>query len=565
MARRKNAGSNADKIRKWNVALYIRLSKEDGNIESLSVKNQKSLLLEYLENDFVGEYELIDTYIDDGETGTDSERENFQRLLLDIDERRVNCVIVKDPSRLSRNYSEAGHYMEILFVQMDVRFISLSIPQIDSYLQPEQMNSIAIPIQNVMNDDFCRQTSLKIRKVFDYKRRNGQFIGAFAPYGYQKAPDNKNVFVIDEGAAQIVRDIFRWFIKDGMSKIGIAKKLNELGVPNPAAYKRENGMKYTNPSMANGFDCTWNPKTISDILQNQVYLGHMVQGKQQVKSYKVHTRVTKNESEWFICQNTHAPIIDAETFEAAQDLHKRDTRTANGKREVYLFSGFVRCAACKKAMQRNKNRDSLYYVCRSNREKGTCTRHSIRYSVLENVVLSAIRAQVSMVIDVANVINAINQSLETRNKSERLNNMLKERIEERVKMQNVCDSLYPNLVNGTITNEEYHRMKQNYTEQLERLQTAIDKIKEEQSIIAEGITEGHPFFKHFMKYHDIQKLDRNLLVELVEAIYIHEKQPGEKQPSVEIVFKYADQFQLIQDYIESNNHGLTVIEGGQTA
>ena len=544
----------------WRVALYIRLSREDGNVESLSVVNQKALLKDYLDNHFVGAYEFIDYYVDDGMTGTDSERENFQRMLGDIDCGAVTCVIVKDPSRLSRNYIEAGQYMEILFVKKKVRFISLTLPSVDSFLQPEQMNSIAVPIQNVINDDFCRQTSMKIRRTFDYKRKTGQFIGAFAPYGYQKAPDNKNRLIIDENTAPILRDIFDWFVRDGMSKKGIAKHLNRLGIPNPAAYKKQNGMKYHNSQIGKN-DGFWNPSTIDDILHNQMYIGHMVQGKQRVTSYKIHTRERVDEKDWFICEDTHEAIIDGNTFQTAQDLLQRDTRVPNGDSHVYLFSGFVRCADCKKSMQRNKSNGTLYYVCRTNRDKGICTRHSVKESVLAKVVLAVIRQQVGLIISIADTIKDINESPLSHNKSHRLDTLLKQRREDKDKLVNICDSLYPDLKNGVITNDEYHRMKEKYMEQLKRVQETIDLLEVEQNVIQAGITTQNPYFSHFVKYHTIKELDRGLLTELVDTIYVHQKQPGEKEPSIEIVFKYADQFALIQDYIESNTETLKVIEG----
>ena len=208
-------------IKIWRVALYIRLSKEDGHDISYSVENQKQRLMQYLDIS-EDEMELVDIYIDDGYTGTDSDRDDFQRMLSDIRAKRVNCVIVKDPSRLSRNYIEAGHYMEHLFVTLDVRFISLELPALDSYKFPEQMNSIAVPIQNVVNDDFCRQTSIKIRGVLDNKRKNGEFIGAFAPYGYLKDPDDRHKLIVNPETAPIVKNIFTWFL-EGMSKSGIEK------------------------------------------------------------------------------------------------------------------------------------------------------------------------------------------------------------------------------------------------------------------------------------------------------------------------------------------------------
>jgi len=346
--RNKTRNSLPSSKRIWKIALYIRLSREDGNDVSNSVKHQKERLLAYLSG-FEDEHELVDIYIDDGYTGTDTNRKDFQRMMGHIREHKVNCVIVKDLSRLSRNVTDATYHIENFFIEYDVRFISLELPALDSYKYPEQMNSILVPMQNVINDDFCRQTSIKVRGVFNQKRRQGQFIGAFAPYGYLKDPEDKNCLIIDEEAAQVVRDIFRWYVKEGVSKGGIARKLNELGIPNPAAYKKQKGLKYTNPH-TNTNDTLWGPKTIREILCNQMYLGHMVQGRYRIKSYKVHTQITTPKEEWYIVEDTHDPIIEQEVFDLAQKLQEKDTRQSPGNKTVYILSGYVRCPDCEKAM-----------------------------------------------------------------------------------------------------------------------------------------------------------------------------------------------------------------------
>ena len=239
MARAKNRGlqqsfSPSYTVRRWRLGEYIRLSKEDlkkGKDDSNSVINQRDLLNDFYQK-HIGEFESVSEYVDDGHTGTDANRENFQRLLSDVMSGKINCVVVKDLSRFARNYSDAGSLIDNLFVQMGVRFISLA-ENVDSYLNPDSVSSIIVPITNVMNDQYCYQTSKKIRQVFDYKRRNGQYIGAFAPYGYVKHPKDKHRLIIDPDAAEIVKLIFSLFLK-GTSKRAIALYLNEHGVPSPS-------------------------------------------------------------------------------------------------------------------------------------------------------------------------------------------------------------------------------------------------------------------------------------------------------------------------------------------
>ena len=257
MARTANRGTmsasspTSYNVMRWRLGKYIRLSKEDllrGRDESNSVVNQRRLLEQYHQAHLDEFYEgaEADVYVDDGKTGTDTNREDFQRLLSDISSGRINCVIVKDLSRLSRNYTDAGNLIENLFVRLNVRFISLA-EGVDSYRNPDSVSNIIVPITNVMNDQYCYQTSKKIRQVFDMKRRNGEFIGSYAPYGYVKDPGDKHALLVDPEAAEVVKSIFSMFLS-GMNKRGITYYLNDHGVLCPTAYKKQQGLKYNAPN-----------------------------------------------------------------------------------------------------------------------------------------------------------------------------------------------------------------------------------------------------------------------------------------------------------------------------
>ena len=315
MARTANRGiqdpCNTRNVMRWSLAKYIRLSKEDlrkGETErdnSYSVKNQSQILDEF-QLTYADEFMSGETYIDDGCTGTDTNREDFQRLLADIHAKKVNCVIVKDLSRLARNYTDAGSLIDNLFVQMNVRFISLA-DNIDSHKNPDSVTSMIVPITNVFNENYCAQTSKKIRQVFDYKRRKGDYIGAFAPYGYAKDPEDTHLLIVDEEAAQVVKQIFALFL-GGMAKNTIAVHLNDHGVMSPSDYKRKNGLKYKNAAITETKPL-WTGVGIDVILRNRIYTGDMVQGKTRMKSYKVHIQEKLSEDEWFIVENTHEAII----------------------------------------------------------------------------------------------------------------------------------------------------------------------------------------------------------------------------------------------------------------
>lgn len=529
----------------WNTALYVRLSKEDGHDESYSVKNQKELLLDYVERS-EDEFNVIDIYIDDGHTGTDSERDGFMRLLQDVKDRKVNCVIVKDLSRLSRNYYEAGYYMEKLFTSLDVRFISLEYPTLDSYRRPEQMNSVLVPMQNVINDDFCRQTSIKIRSVFDLKRQKGEFIGAFAPYGYNKDPTDRHKLVIDEEAAEVIRDIFQWFLS-GMSKNGIVQKLNGLGILCPSAYKHSKGLHYQNPHVKFGSPL-WSSASITKILKDRTYLGYMVQGRYRIKSYKVHTQIRTPEDDWFIVEGTHEPIIDKDIFEKVQNLQKRDTRTAPQKKELYLFSGFLRCADCGKSMSRSKMKSHVYYYCRTykNASKTACTKHTIRDDRLEEAVLAAIRNQVALAISMEEMIKAIDMAPNVKKQSKRLDHTLRNKEKELENIACYKQSIYQDWKNGDLSHEDYRHMRIQYGEQAEQLKRVIQSLENERHVNEQGADKENPFLAHFKKYENFDRLSRDILIELVDTILVQEG------GNIVIRFRFADEYQMAADFIENN-------------
>ena len=492
--------------------------------------------------------------IDDGRTGTSDEtRPEYQRLLQDIRAGKVNCMICKNLSRAFRNYADQGKFLEEFLPTYKARFVAISNPFVDTFTDPDCTQNMEIPINGLMNDRYAAKTSADVRRTFDTKRRNGEFIGAFAPYGYDKDPKDKNVLIVDEAVAGVVRDIFRWFV-DGMSKGGIAKLLNEKGIPNPTAYKRSRGFKYQNPHAAEN-DGLWNPTCVSRLLQNPMYTGIMVQGKQKVISYKVHGRMATDESDWFVVPNTHPAIVDRETFDKAQSLHKRDTRTAPGKRDLYLFSGFVRCADCQKAMSRKSSKGFTYYVCRTNRDKSAqaCTKHTIREDVLETVVLTVLQKQIELVGELVNVIDEINAAPTVRNESTRLTAMLKQRTKELEKVSALLDGLYVDWKSGEITREQYSRMKVKFEDQAEQLRASIEKITEECEVMAAGVRSDDPYLTTFLKYRNIKSLNRGILIELVKTIYVHEG--GE----IEIEFTFTDQHRRIMDFIENNRRELTVI------
>lgn len=316
----------------WRAALYTRLSREDGDKpESDSISNQKKLLEDYLSRQ--PDMQYVQLYVDDGYTGTNFDRPDFQRLIGDIEAGRINCVVVKDLSRFGRDYIDVGRYLERWFPERGVRFIAIG-DNIDSEKGPYDM---LLPVKNIINEQYARDISQKVRSSFRAKQRSGEFIGAFASYGYRKDPQDHNHLVIDPTAAAVVRRIFTLF-EQGNGKVKIAKLLNAEGVLCPSEYKKLNGEKYHNGQKLGG-TTYWTYATIHRILKNQMYAGNMEQGRAPRQTMHGRAKLLAKER-WAVVENTHEAIIDPEQWERVQSLLQRDTRTLNFKENVSPFAGF---------------------------------------------------------------------------------------------------------------------------------------------------------------------------------------------------------------------------------
>lgn len=542
MARRRpvNGEDVIPGYRVWRIAVYIRLSKEDARCldESESVTNQRKMIEEHIAGLHDGnEYRIVDEYVDDGISGaTDDERDGFQRMLSDIKCGRVNCVIVKDLARSFRNYSDQGYYLDDWFPRHNVRFISLYHQPLDSYREPQNMRSIAVPIQGVLNENHCAETSDKVREVFDMKRRNGEHIGSFALYGYVKNPGNKNALVADEEAASVVRGIFRMFL-DGMSRNAIVRYLNDHGILSPAAYKRQRlGLNYQNPSVDPARPPLWCAQSVSAILKNRMYCGDMVQGRCRVKSYKIHVQEAVPQEEWYVVENTHEAIVDRETFEKAQRLLLRNTRTGPRQKSLYLFSGFLKCADCGKAMTRSKVGNVVYYYCRTYKDqsKKACTKHTIRHDRLEAAVLCAIQQQIYLAVDYAKTIERIDRAPLPKGQPDKLADAIAQKERELARISRYRQAIYQDWKDGEISHSDYRYMKADYKRQAGTLEAVLEKLREEQEELENGMEAENPVLSAFRQNQNIHRLTRDLLIELVDHIRIYEG------GWISIVFRFAD-------------------------
>ena len=543
------------KNKTWSVAVYIRLSQEDednGNEkqESNSVTSQKALLNEFIEehDDLI----VYDTYIDDGFTGTDFNRPSFQRLLKDMRNRNINCVVVKDLSRLGRNYIEVGNYIEQVFPLFNIRFIAIN-DFVDSFKNPSSTNTILVPFKNLINDEYCRDTSIKIRTSLNGKKKKGEFIGAFPSYGYIKDPKDKHKLIIDKSVANIIRNIFDWNVNEGLGKIAICHRLNDLGILNPTGHKKlELGQNYNNYGIQDN-TYTWTPSTVRNILNNEVYIGNTVQGKRRTKSYKVHKVEQVPEEEWVRVENTHEPIIDKETFEKVQELSKRDTKVSQKTKELSVWAGFLRCNDCKRAMNKKSSTNKSgskyeYYICSTYRKKSNnlCTKHSIKVENLEKAVLKAINFHINLLIDTEEVVQQINESTYQNTKNENIENMIIAKQNEISKISNFKRALYEDWKNEDITREEYLEYKQKYENDIERLKRNIERLEnEKQKYESQGISSNE-WIEKFKEQKGITELSRDIMMELIDCIYV--KENGD----IKIKFKFEDEFKRCLEYIENN-------------
>ena len=541
---RKRQGVLPD-AKQWKAADYARISREDGDKEeSDSIGTQFDIIDDYIAHN--DDITFIDRYSDDGWSGTNFDRPDFMRLMEDIKKGKINCVIVKDLSRLGRNYILVGQYLEMIFPMLNIRFISVN-DRIDSIKDPASINNALVSFKNVMNDEYCRDISNKVRSSLDRKRSKGEFIGSFASYGYMKDPDDHHHLIVDPVAAEVVKNIFDWFLQ-GMSILGIAKRLNHMGIPNPSAYKRQCGLNYKHP--AGQLDSAWPDSSVKRVLKNRLYVGDMVQNKNRTKSYKVQVSVAVPEENWVIVPNTHAAIIDREKFETVQQLLMRDTRTSPGINHVSIFAGYIRCADCLRAMGKKSVAQSYgkyhYYVCQTFRKAGRnlCTKHTIREKLLYDAVLATIQSQIDLAVSMDQLVNDLKSQNVRAAKSSRLEKMLQLKEEEYEKVSRCRIDLYPDWKAGILSRDEYLSLKAKIGEQLEQIEIAIANIKEEISKYQSAPVSENKFISSFLRYRNIQVLTREVIVELIEMIYVHEG------GTITIQFKYQDEYQRLLDLID---------------
>jgi DNA invertase Pin-like site-specific DNA recombinase len=533
----------ADNSKVYQAAIYLRLSKEDGDVaaggrpESNSISNQKDLIMDY-----VGKHPKIHVHsvrVDDGYSGVDFNRPNFQQMLDDIRTGSVDCVIVKDLSRFGRNYIEAGRYIEKIFPMMGVRFIAVT----DGYdsLNNAGGSEMMVPFKNLINDAYSRDISIKIRSNLEVKRKRGEYIGAFVSYGYRKSEEDKNRIVVDEYAAGVVKDIFRMKLL-GMSQQAIADTLNEKGILPPLAYKNSIGIRLKT-SFDMGETPEWNPVSVTRVLKNELYTGVLIQGKQTTPNYKVKTRVMKPESQWARIEDSHEAVISRQDFDLVQELLRLDTRCTPGSDRVYPLAGVLVCGDCMEGMVRRtvpaNGKQYVYYVCSANKKnKQGCSSHRISESDLTGAVLKSIQLHVSEMLGICNA-SALLDELQWKQAGI-------EKYEERIRLEKEKKArtdarklhLYEDFKDGLLTKQEYMQMKEEYTSQSAISEKAIISYENEVELLKNNKGSRQEWIDTFKKYENITELDRVVVAALVKQVRVYDKK------RIEVVFNFQEESDL---------------------
>ena len=396
----------------YHAAIYVRLSKEDGDVagaskaESNSISNQRELIRDFLKDkkDIV----VVSERVDDGYSGSSFERPSFKLMMEDIKKGVVDCVVVKDLSRFGRNFVEAGRYIDQIFPALGIRFIAVN-DNYDSINGRTSSDKILIPFKNLINDAYCRDISIKVRSQLEIKRKKGDFIGSFAVYGYLKDPSDRHKLIVDDYAAAVVRDIFRWKL-EGASQQRIADRLNGRGELSPMEYKRFCGLQYRSGFQVNP-KAKWTAVAIGRVLRNEFYIGTLVQGRRTTPNHKVKKTIQKPREEWIRVEDSHPAIIEKEDFLAVGRLLMQDTRVAPKEENVYLLSGLVFCGDCKQNMVRNSvcrnGKTYVYYMCGNNRTNKACSSHRISEAALEQAVYLSLKEHIANILDVERILQCI--------------------------------------------------------------------------------------------------------------------------------------------------------------
>lgn len=512
----------------YQAAMYPRLSREDGdNVESESIVNQKDFIRNYVskQDDII----LIDyDYSDDGYTGGNFNRPGWNKLMKDIEDKKVDTIITKDLSRMGRDYISMGEYIERIFPEKGIRYIAIN-DDVDTLYETPGLDFLQFKL--VFNDYYLKDTSKKIKKTMRSKKEQGQYTGWKGIYGYKRDPNDKHKLIVDEEVRDIVIRMFD-LAKQGYGTRGIADIFTQEGIPNPSTHA--NLIRGTKTQTSK----FWCPRTIDELLQNPTYIGHLTQGRRKKVSYKSKKEIRVPKEDWIIIKNTHEPIIDEETFNTVQELlmkNKNDTKNKND----HLLKGFLYCKECGHRIGINSTSDKKrrYCVCcyyTAHSKFGLCTPHSMNYDKLETAVLEELRKMCKEYIDVTTFESKVNEEKRKSNQQDKLKRELSKMDLKINQVNNYIDKSYVDKMDGFITAEQYQRVTLKFKGELEELSSKKQELEKEISNIGdEDIKkETEMTVKQMKEFLSLKNPSRELLVNLIDKIVISEDK------TVEINYKF---------------------------
>ncbi len=519
---------------KNTACMYLRLSREDGdNNKSNSISSQRQIIKSYANENNIN---LLYEYVDDGFSGVDFERPNFKRMINDLNKGKFSIIMVKDLSRFGRDYIESGKYLQKIFPKKGVRFISVN-NNYDSDNAGVSDTHLILSIRNFINESYCRDISIKVKSSKEVKRRNGEFVGSFAPFGYKKDNKNKNKLVVDIEVAHIIERIFNMKV-EGYSSKSIADFLNSVGTITPSKYIERNGVNFNIGFVVK--KAKWDAKMINRIILNKVYIVVLEQGKTSKLNYKSKRETAVPKDDWIIIENAHEPIISKSIFELANKMVFRDVKQSKDKLDV--LSCMLYCKDCGSSMIRRKVKSkdgyNIFYICSEYKKYGKCSRHSIKREYVIEATIHALNEYLSKYNELLKKVSKLDVSkFELNVDFESLNS-------EKRKYEFLRQSLYMDLEEGLIKNDEFERFRKKYFMKIREIEEQIitkQKIVEDLKV---SISKKSNFVSEIVPNIENKELNRLSLISFIDYIKIGENE------TIDFVFNNIETVNLLQTIVD---------------
>ena len=535
--------------REWLVGIYTRRSFDDNeDFESNTIINQKSLINNYISKE--DNMKIIDYYVDDGYTGTDFNRPAFQEMMNDIKEKRINTIIVKDLSRLGRNHLEVGRYIEDIFPIYNIRIIAIN-DNVDSFKRPESIQDLIIPIKNLINESYARDISKKVSSAYRTMASEGKYVAGTSPYGYTLDKEDKHHLVIDEEESKIVKEIFNMAL-NGEGRIKIVKYLNDNNIYCRKELQRRKKYKLSLDPIEEKTKYRWSTSTIGRMLTNEVYIGNLTQLRTKRESFKNHKVINVDKEDWVRFENTHEPIITKKDFDKVQKKIKINSKykIRDKDRKYSIYNGLLKCGDCGKAMYKQEdlrsNRQLSNYFCSTYLylSKSSCTSHKIKTEDLNNIVLEAIQLQIKLVIELERSL----KKLFLKNNKETVESQYKNNVRiAKIKIENLNNKklqIYEDWKFEVIDKKEYIIQTKMLENEINKLEENIEIYSKTYRENIRRIKKNDSWIDHYKRNRKIKKLTRDVLLELIDTIYITE------DGNVDIIFKYRNEYNELLLYLE---------------